>query len=147
VIPGVGPVVAAGTLFLPLFGGTAGAVAGSFIGAFVDWELKDTEADFFAEGVRRGGSLIAVQAEGEAAERARTILDRHDPVNMSERAALWRKAGWTRFDSKAKPYTADEIARERAQYARRPGGNGKDGKGATGGPSILNPNETSLQAG
>src|SRR5437762_4805520 len=42
-IPGIGPVLAAGPLFAAFFGGTAGAVAGSFIGAFVDWEIKDTE--------------------------------------------------------------------------------------------------------
>jgi uncharacterized membrane protein len=122
VIPGIGPALAAGPLFAAFFGGTAGAVAGSFIGAFVDWELKDTEADLFAEGVRRGGTLVAVRAEGAAAERARAILDRHNLVNMSERVALWRKLGWTKFDSKARPYTADQVARERAQYRHPSGG-------------------------
>jgi hypothetical protein len=117
-IPGIGPVLAAGPLFAAFFGGTAGSVAGSFIGAFVDWEIKDAEADFYAEGVRRGGTLVAVKADGEAGDRALAILNRHNPVNMSERVALWREAGWTRFDSKAKPFTAEEIARERAKYRR-----------------------------
>ncbi len=117
-IPGIGSVLAAGTLFIPFIGGATGLVAGSLIGAFVDWDIRDTEADFFAEGVRRGGSLVAVKAEGAVADHARAILNRHHPVNMSERVAMWRKLGWTRFDSKSKPYTVDEIAQERAKYQR-----------------------------
>ncbi len=114
-IPGIGPVVAAGPL-LAFFGATAGSVAGGFIGAFADWDIQDNEAEFYAEGVRRGGTLVAVKAEGEDNARAATILKRHNPVDMNERMALWRASGWTRFDPKAKPYTADEVARERASY-------------------------------
>jgi hypothetical protein len=117
-IPGIGPVLAAGPLFMAFFGATAGSVAGGFIGAFADWEIRDAEAEFYAEGVRRGGTLVTVQAESEEAALATEILNRHHSVNMKERTARWRASGWTRFDPKAKTFTVDEIARERALYSR-----------------------------
>ena len=43
------------------------------------------------------------------------MLDR-SAVNMRERTAFYQKTGWNRFDPNARPYTADEIRRERELY-------------------------------
>jgi len=50
--------------------------------------------------------------------RVEAILDR-GAVNISERASMWEKSGWSRFDPNASPYTADEIRRERKTYRTR----------------------------
>ena len=51
------------------------------------------------------------------ADRARyeAVLDR-SAVNIRDRGAAWRKAGWQNFDPKAAPYTAEQISRERELY-------------------------------
>ena len=51
------------------------------------------------------------------ADRARVaaIMDRSS-VNVTDRAAAYRKAGWNRFDPAAPVYTADQVRRERQMY-------------------------------
>src|SRR5262249_2219706 len=77
------------------FGAAAGSISGSFIGAFTDWGIREDQAQAYMEAVRRGGTLVIVKATGEAADRAATVISRHNPVNIEERIANWRKEGWT----------------------------------------------------
>ena len=49
------------------------------------------------------------------AVRFQTVLDT-SAVRVSDRGDVYRKAGWKTFDSNAKPYTADEVRKERALY-------------------------------
>lgn len=98
-IPGLGPVVAAGWLVAALTGAGAGAAAGGLLGALTDAGVTEEEAHVYAEGVRRGGSLVTVRAADEArATQAEQILSRHQSVNIAERGAQYRSAGWTRYD-------------------------------------------------
>jgi hypothetical protein len=39
-------------------------------------------------------------------------------VDIGERRRSYLASGWTRFDTDAPAYTADEIAAERARYGR-----------------------------
>jgi len=57
------------------------------------------------------------------ADRARyeAVLDRSS-VNLRDRGAAWRKAGWQNFDPNAAPYTAEQIRREREAYRSSGGG-------------------------
>src|SRR5262249_8814399 len=105
-IPGIGPIIAAGPLFATFFGAAAGSISCGFIGAVADWGIREDEAQAYVEGVRRGGSLVIVKAAGEAADQVAAIINRHNPVNMDERVATWRKEGWTGVVNKA-AYTAD----------------------------------------
>ena len=53
-------------------------------------------ADMYSEAVHRGGYVLTLTAaDDEQVERASDILDRHDPINMEERAAEWKSSGWT----------------------------------------------------
>ena len=117
-IPGIGPVVAAGWLVSTAALGIGGGVVGGIIGALTQSGMSDEEANFYAEGVRRGGSLVVARvADGQAA-RAEAILDR-SAVNIRDRMAMWEKTGWTRFDPNAPAYTAEDIRREREMYRTR----------------------------
>ena len=40
-------------------------------------------------------------------------------VNVRERAAAYRQAGWQSFNVKESPYTADQVRKERELYMRR----------------------------
>lgn len=117
-IPGIGPVVAAGWLVSTAVGALAGGTAGGILGALTQAGVSDEDAHVYAEGIRRGGTLVSVRVPDSDGARVESILDR-SAVDISERSAAWRRSGWSRFDENAKPYTPDEIQRERAQYSRR----------------------------
>jgi hypothetical protein len=116
-IPGVGPVVAAGWLVATLAGAATGAVvggtAGGIIGAMTEAGVDERDAHFYAEGVRRGGTLVAVRTDEARVPAIRDILERHGHIDTEQRAALYRRSGWRSFDETRDPYTAAEIAAER----------------------------------
>jgi hypothetical protein len=115
-IPGVGPLVAAGWLVATLAGAAAGGATGGVIGALTQTGASPEEAEVFAEALRRGGAVVSVRTD-DAAERGRvaSIMDRSS-VNVTDRGTAYRKAGWSRFDAAAPPYTAEQVRRERELY-------------------------------
>ncbi|SDR59497.1 hypothetical protein SAMN05519103_06443 [Rhizobiales bacterium GAS113] len=115
-IPGLGPVVAAGWLASTAVGALAGAAAGGIVGALTAAGESPERAEVYAEGVRRGGSLVSARVSDDLATRARSILSDNGAIDPDIRRAAYRKAGWNRFDSKAPPYTAAEIERDRTLY-------------------------------
>ena len=92
-IPGVGPVIAAGPLVAALTGAGVGAVAGGLLGALTTAGVPEEHARYYEEGVRRGGTLVTVSASDIDADRVMEIMNRHNPVDIEERAAAWRTAG------------------------------------------------------
>jgi uncharacterized protein (TIGR02271 family) len=94
-IPGLGPVVAAGWLASTALGAGLGAAAGGLVGALTDAGVDETDAHAYAEGVRRGGTLVTVRADETEAARAEDILDDDGTVDMDERTESWRSEGWT----------------------------------------------------
>jgi uncharacterized protein (TIGR02271 family) len=106
-IPGIGPAIAAGPLVSALAGAGIGAAAGGLIGALTDLGVPEDEAHYYAEGVRRGGALVTVEADDAMADRAADIMTRYGAVDLEERAAQWRQGGWSRFDPAAGPYRAE----------------------------------------
>jgi hypothetical protein len=117
-IPGVGPVVAAGWLVSTLAGAAAGGLTGSVVGALTQAGVNKEDADIYAEGLRRGGAVVSARVPDADAVRLQAVMDR-SAVNVSERAAVYRQAGWKSFDPKSAPYTADQIRKERELYMRR----------------------------
>jgi hypothetical protein len=116
-IPGVGPVIAAGPLAAALsglagagVGAVAGGVTGGLLGALVDMGIPEETAHYYAEGVRRGGTLVSVQTDESKANRAVEILNDHDPIDINQRATQWRETGWTGFDVNSEPYTFDTTS-------------------------------------
>src|SRR6201992_4217524 len=64
-IPGIGPVVAAGWLAATAAGAAGGAViggiAGGLVGALTHAGVPEADAHVYAEGVRRGGTLVTAR--------------------------------------------------------------------------------------
>jgi hypothetical protein len=117
-IPGVGPVVAAGWLLATLAGAAAGGATGSIIGALTQAGVGKEEADVYAEGLRRGGAVVSARVPDNDGPRLQALMDRR-AVNIAERSAAYRRGGWKSFDPGQRPYTADQIRRERDLYMRR----------------------------
>jgi hypothetical protein len=103
-IPGIGPVVAAGWLSTLAAGAAVGAGAGGIIGALTDSGVDKSEAHVYAEGVRRGGTLVSVRSSDDREQEVERIMTRHKSVDMAARASAYREAGWTAFDPAAPPY-------------------------------------------
>src|SRR5215510_1802575 len=72
-IPGAGPLVAAGPLAATLAGAALGAATGSLIGAFKTLGISKDEAHYYAEGVRRGGTVLTVTVTGQMVDTATQI--------------------------------------------------------------------------
>ena len=114
-IPGVGPAVAAGWLIATGAGALAGGVAGGIIGALTQAGVSREDAEVYAEGVRRGGTLVTARVPDGDRTRYEAIMDR-SAVNIRDRSEAYRGEGWTGFDESARPYTAEQARRERETY-------------------------------
>jgi len=114
-IPGLGPVVAAGWLAATAVGAAAGAATGGVVGAMTEAGVSKEDADSYAEGVRRGGTLVSARVADADRTRLDAVLDQSS-VNLRDRSAAWQKAGWKSFDPASKPYGADEVRKERQLY-------------------------------
>ncbi|MBP1887270.1 general stress protein [Sinorhizobium mexicanum] len=119
-IPGVGPVVAAGWLASTAAGAAAGAVAGGaaggIIGALTDSGVAEEEAHFYAEGIRRGGTLVSARIDDSRAPQVLAILQKSNWIDPTARRRTYTEEGWTRFDDAGAPYTEDQIELERERY-------------------------------
>ena len=106
VVPGIGPVIATGALAAALgmtvAGAGLGAATGGLLGALADMGLSEDVADFFAEGVKRGGIVVIVEADTEDEDEITDILSGAGAVDMHIRRRSWQNAGWSRFEESEK---------------------------------------------
>lgn len=118
-IPGVGPVVAAGWLVTTItgagIGAAVGGVAGGLTSSLTEAGVPESDANVYAEGVRRGGTLVTARVPDEQASAAQSILTSNRAINPGTRGDAYRSSGWSRFDEAAEPYTPEQIAQERAR--------------------------------
>lgn len=118
-IPGIGPVLGAGPLAVALtagIGAAAGAITGGITAGLIDMGVDEEDASYYAEGLRRGGTLVSATVDEAWVDRAEEIMNRHNPVNIDQRSAYWRETGWTGFSTEGTPYSADDIVNERMRY-------------------------------
>lgn len=93
-IPGVGPVVAAGWLVALAVGAVGGAAAGGLLGGLVGSGVSKEHAEVYAEGVRRGGTLVSVRTSESDVPRVEAILNPNS-VDPATRRAEYTRDGWT----------------------------------------------------
>lgn len=89
VIPGLGPVLAAGPLGAAIFAGigaASGAVTGGLAAGLIDLGMDESTARYYEEGVRTGGTLVSVSTYNtEDTVSAERILNNYNPVRMGEK--------------------------------------------------------------
>lgn len=117
-IPGLGPVVAAGWLAATAVGAAAGAATGGIVGALTEAGVSKEEAPLYAEGVRRGGTLVSARVPDADRARFDGILNQSS-VNLRNRSAAWQKSGWTGYDPASQPYSSEDVRKERGLYGTR----------------------------
>ena len=114
-IPGLGPVVAAGWLAATAVGAVAGAATGGLVGGLTEAGVSKEDAGRYAEGVRRGGTLVTAKVAEADKARFDAILH-NSSVNIHDRSAAWQKSGWQGYDPDSHPLDADGIRKERDLY-------------------------------
>jgi hypothetical protein len=106
-IPGLGPVVAAGWLVSAvagaLIGVTVGTAAGGLVGALTHHGVHEDDAHVYAEGVRRGGTLVSAKVPHDLVPGVEAIFHRFAGVDAATRGAEYRASGWTRFEHAPAP--------------------------------------------
>ena len=72
-IPGVGPIVAAG----PLAAFLTGVVGGGIVGGLVDYGIPEERSRYFESRVKQGNILVTMKVEEDEAEEVASMLRRY----------------------------------------------------------------------
>ena len=94
-IPGIGPVVAAGWLASTAALAIAGGATGGLIGALTQSGVGEQEAHAYAEGVRRGETLVTVRAPDADRARIEAIMDRYSRTTTTTIGAAYGGHDWS----------------------------------------------------
>jgi len=117
-IPGIGPVLAMGPLAAALSGAGIGAATGGIVGGLTKMGVPDEQAGYYAEGIRRGGTLLMIDCPNRMLDMCVEILHKHNVADINERAATWKKEGWSRFEPTATPFQSEHLKTERTRYGK-----------------------------
>ena len=72
-IPGIGPIIAAG----PLAVGLTGVVTGGVAGGLIDFGIPADRGEHFEQEVRQGAILVTMKSSSEKIDQAASILREH----------------------------------------------------------------------
>ncbi|CAO3434085.1 YsnF/AvaK domain-containing protein [Azospirillum doebereinerae] len=92
---------------------------GGFLSRLTGWGIPDHDAHVYAEGVRRGGSLLKIRLDDADVDRALAVLERGKVIDIEERGTAYRASGWAGYDENSSYYDERSVAEERARYAVR----------------------------
>lgn len=96
-IPGLGSVLGVGWLVPVLLGAAAGGVAGGIIGSLTSAGIDERDAHVYAEGVRRGSTLVAARVHDDEAGEALSVLRRCGAIDTNARRSEYEGDGWDGF--------------------------------------------------
>jgi len=89
------------------------SVSSGILGRLRRAGVPEDDSHMYAEGVRRGGSLVSARVADDRVTVAEEILHAHDHVDISARRDVFRDNGWRQFDEKGRAFSEEEIARAR----------------------------------
>jgi uncharacterized protein (TIGR02271 family) len=111
-IPGVGPIIAGGTLASTLAGAGIGAAAGGLLGALVGMGVPEEDAQHFDKGFRAGGTLVTVNAGGRADEAQRCLYESGADLGSMGRGMATGASGTGRSSSSTEGTQSIELREE-----------------------------------
>jgi uncharacterized protein (TIGR02271 family) len=101
-VPGIGVIAAAGPLGVALTtaaGAGIGAASGGLIGGLVGLGIPEEHAHYYAEGIRRGGTLVTVGATDANYASAVEVMRNHGAADINQRGAYYKSQGFEKFES------------------------------------------------
>jgi stress response protein YsnF len=73
----------------------------------------------YSEAMRRGSCLVVVDGvDDDHVEQLSRLLEQQGAIDIDARVQRWREQGWAGYQPDAAPLSEDEVAAERARYAR-----------------------------
>lgn len=107
-VPGVGLVLSVGALATILgstiIGAGVGAAAGGLLlGALVKLGVPEEDAHLYAEGVKRGGVLVATQTDKEHAPQVAQLLREANAVDIDTLEDVLQDENWRYFEERPQP--------------------------------------------
>ncbi|MBI5929638.1 MAG: hypothetical protein HY862_10040 [Chloroflexi bacterium] len=97
VIPGVGPIIAGGTLGAAILSAGVGAVAGAATGGIaaglINLGIPESDAAYYSEGIRRGGALVGITVYKTWEDQVRKIMNHHHPLDLDQQTA--QESNWS----------------------------------------------------
>jgi hypothetical protein len=112
-VSGVGPLVMIGPLADPLRDR-------DIVDVLQDKGVTVRDAQTAAEGLRRGASLLVVNAPQSSHDQVLQIIDRHHPITLDSLGETYLEPGWSRADRIAGDDGVLEVADDLLN-AKRPG--------------------------
>jgi len=109
---------------------------GGFLSRLTNWNVPERDAHVYAEGVRRGGTLLKLRVDDDDVDRAVAVLERGNVVDVDQRETAYRSSGWAGYDESATPYDETTANEERARYASGTGMGMGTGMGAATGAGL-----------
>jgi hypothetical protein len=91
----------------------AGGVAGGLIGSLTDVGVDERDAHVYAEGIRRGGTLVSARVGDEHVDAATNIRGQSGSVNLSDRRREYEAGGSSAFDPLTEPSVDEDLDRRR----------------------------------
>lgn len=89
VIPGLGPVLAAGPLATVFVGGAVGMATGGVVGSLIDRGASEEDAHTYQAGLERGGVILMIDAPDGREAEADSILQRSGMRSPDEHRRRW----------------------------------------------------------
>jgi stress response protein YsnF len=75
-----------------------------------------TDAQEFAEAVRRGGNLVVTEIDDDQkADEIAKLMDREESVDLGSRREKWKEHGYSGFNPNADLYSSEEVEHERGR--------------------------------
>lgn len=81
-LPGVGALLAGGWIMTTVLGAGLGVAAGGLVGALAELGMSHEHAGRIEQGLRRGGTVLAVRTGAGGAPSVRDILQRHRATDI-----------------------------------------------------------------
>jgi len=104
---------------------TTGTSVGDKITNFFDGifgtDMNHDEGGYhdYAESLRRGSTVVIVNADDASHDRVADILNRSGVVDANRRTAQYRSSGYKKFDASAPLYNDEQAETERRSYANQ----------------------------
>jgi uncharacterized protein (TIGR02271 family) len=76
-----------------------------------------SDAHAYAEGVRRGGSVVAVECDDDEVDRVIDILDDDGVLDLDEQRTAWNSDGWQGYDASTSGSTTSGLSAAAAGLA------------------------------
>lgn len=100
-------------------GTSIGDKISNFFGSIFGGDDNDDERGIYAESVRRGSTVVVVNADESKVEMVADVLNRAGAVDVDRRSSQYRQAGYKSYDASAPLYNAEQTSAELRGFAEQ----------------------------